>query len=119
MPQVRWHSFQFLCEELAEEMEELHAILGEPPCQSALLRHSLAVCVLHARRLAQQHVQLKVSARAASLCLTLWLHCRRAAGKAAPALQAVPAAGVASARLQRVCRQRGEQPQPALESGVP
>ena len=38
--QVRWHSFQFLCEELAEEMEELHAILGVPWCaQHCLLVH--------------------------------------------------------------------------------
>lgn len=27
--QVRWHSFQFLLEELAEELEEMHAIEGD------------------------------------------------------------------------------------------
>ena len=27
--QVRWHSFQFLLEELSEELEEMHAIMGD------------------------------------------------------------------------------------------
>ena len=27
--QVRWYSFQFLMEELAEELEEMHAVLGD------------------------------------------------------------------------------------------
>ena len=28
-PQVRWYSFQFLMEELTEELEEMHIVLGD------------------------------------------------------------------------------------------